>query len=347
MKKFTKVCLIIAAVCMALGIGLTTVAGFSGVRLRDLPVITYRSSWGPWSNWRYWNNWSSDWEDSWDDWEDSWNDWEDDWDDWNEDLQRDLEQIPEEVEADVSDAMEDFQKEMDFYWSEPIQVIESTDYTGVRKLDVDLDVGGVQIIAVDADDENGDLVSSGDIRVKVGDGESVSKYRVTVKDGDKLCIETRWPRNNGFHKQVRGRRIQILVPRGYQFEDVDLKVNAGALMAEEIFAKSLDATMNAGSMQIENGTVEELDGEVNAGSLLYQGSVSREVEGDCRAGTFDLRLQGKKEDYNYEVSASAGAVTIGNDSYASLKTREIKNNGATAKMDLSCMAGSLSVSFTE
>ena len=44
MKKFTKVCLIIAAVCMALGIGLTTVAGFSGVRLRDLPVITYRSS---------------------------------------------------------------------------------------------------------------------------------------------------------------------------------------------------------------------------------------------------------------------------------------------------------------
>lgn len=348
MKRFTKVCLMIAAVFLVLGVGITTAAGAMGGRLRDLPVITYGNSWNGWHGWNYWNNW-----DNWNNWEDDWSDWErdfnDTWDDsWADDLQKELEQIPQEVQDDVAEGMEEFHKEMESFWAKPVKVIETTDFTGIRKLNVEVEVSGVQIIAVDADDEDGDLVSSGDIRVKVGSGDDASKYRVYVKDGDKLCIETKWSKRNNYRNSLnRGRRLQILVPRGYQFDDVDLEVSAGALDADEMIARSLDAKMNAGSLVICNGNVEELDSEVNAGEMSYGGIVSRSLEGECRAGSLNLLLTGKEEDYNYEVSASAGAVTIGDDSYASLKSRNIRNNGAAAEMDLSCMAGSLTVTFTE
>lgn len=354
MKKFTKVCLIIAAVCMVIGIGLTAATGAMGVRLRDLPVITYGNHWRYWDGWATdWDDWAADWEDDWDDWA---ADWEDDWDDWEhdfhddmKDVKRETEEIRKEVHAEVSSAMEDLHEEIASYWEKPFDVIETTDFTGIRKLDVDTEVGGVQIIAVDADGQDGDLAESNNIRVKVGDADDEkSSYRVYVKDNGKLCVETRWKKRNQYNNTFEdGRRIQILVPGGYQFDDVDLEVNAGALEADEILARSLDAQMNAGSMLIRNGNVEELDSEVNAGELSYQGTASRSVDGTCQAGSMELKLNGKQENYNYEVSAAAGAITIGDDSYAALKTREIRNTGASAEMELSCMAGSLAVTFTE
>lgn len=356
MKKFTKVCLIIAAVCLVLGIGLTSAAGAMGVRLRDLPSISYGNHW-------YGNHWYGDW----DDWENDWDDWEDEWV-WRENLnpgiQSEITQAIEEIQTDVSGAVNDVQaglsgdmkelhEELDSYWNEPLNVIETTDFTGIRNLDVEVQVGGIQIIAVDADDVDGDLVNSNAIRVKVGDGDELGQgtYRIYVDDGNKLCVETRW--KNKKHnmimddRQTKSRRIQILVPRGYQFDEVDLEVNAGALKADEVFARSLDAKMNAGSMIISNGDVQELDSEINAGELVYQGNVSRSLEGECRAGSLDIKLKGKKENYDYEVSASAGAVTVGDESFSSLKSRKIRNTGASAKMDLSCMAGSIVVTFAE
>ena len=360
MKKFTKVCLIIAAVCMVIGIGITAATGAMGVRLRDLPVVTYRNGWGGGGRMAilgnlagHWDDWANDWEDDWDDWA---TDWEDDWDDWENDfhdnmrdVKREADEIPKEVQAEVSDAMDDLHEEMSAFWNKSFDVIETTDFTGIRKLDVNAEVGGVQIIAVDADDQDGDLVESNDIRVKVGSADAEkSSYRVYVKDGGKLCVETRWKKHYQYNNSMKdGRRIQILVPRGYQFDDVDLEMNAGALEADEILARSLDAEMNAGSMLIKSGNVEELDSEVNAGELSYQGAVSRSLDGTCKAGSMELSLKGKQEDYNYEVSATAGGITIGDDSYTALKTREIRNTGASAKMELSCMAGSLAVTFTE
>lgn len=344
MKKFTKVCLIIAAVCMVLGIGLTSAASAMGVRLRDLPSINYGNHWYG--------------EVDWDDWENEWNDWDEDWeDDWItqaiEEVETDISKAVYDVQTDLSGEMKELHEELDSYWNEPLNVIETTDFTGIHNLDVEVQVGGIQIIAVDADDVDGDLVNSNAIRVKVGDGDEQGQgtYRVYVDDGNKLCVETRW--KNKRHnmtiddRQSKSRRIQILVPKGYQFDEVDLEVNAGALKADEIFARSLDANMNAGAMVINNGDVQELDSEINAGELVYQGKVSRSLEGECRAGSLDIKLNGKKENYDYEVSASAGAVTVGDESFSSLRSRKIRNTGASAKMDLSCMAGSIVVTFAE
>lgn len=341
MKKFTKFCLIFAAVFLVIGIGMTTAAAAMGVQWKDLPMVTYNSSWSGWPHWYGWNN----------DWSYSHGlvsqigssismEIEDDVSEAMRDVQDDIDQSMRDLDEDMADMYE----EMDAYWSEPFDPVETLDFVGVQKLDVDMEVGGVQIIPVDDVEESG----SDTIRVKVGPADDDGKYRVYLDDGNKLCVETRWKRKKGYHYGVNhSRRIQILVPRGYQFKDVDIEINAGALDAEELLAKSLDASMNAGTLEIRNGNVEEFEGEVNAGTMHYMGTVSREVEGTCNAGSMKLDLNGKREDYNYNVKASAGAITLGDESYSTLSGRQINNTGAAADMKLSCMAGSIRVSFTE
>ena len=95
-----------------------------------------------------------------------------------------------------------------------------------------------------------------------------------------------------------------------------------------------------------NADIEELDVETGAGSLDFYGTVEKEVDIDCGAGSVTLNLEGKVEDYNYELDSSAGSVEIGEDiDLGGLSTEKSIDNGSKRTIEISNGAGSVEIRF--
>lgn len=307
MKKFTKFCLIIAAVLLVLGAGLSVVAVSMGAGFRTVgfPIYYHNDFWG---NSKGWDTWDSE-----------WSGFRDEWDTSMDEIDQELDKIPEEVKRDL---------ETDFV------VEEEKTFKGVEHLDLEIEAGVIQMLVVDSIDE---------IQVKIGRGHS--DYQLGM-DGDTLKVKSYW-RNKHL---TRGdmRQIQILIPKDYSFNEAEVEVSAGMFMAEELIAEELDVEMKAGAAWISGGNVKRFHGECKAGALNYQGYATQEVKADCAAGKIDISIVGKETDYDYKISASAGSIILGNNSYSSLRQkRNITNTDSQGDMELKCSAGSVRVTFAD
>lgn len=342
MKKFTKICLIAAAVCIFLGGGMSIAAAAMGVSQEDLRLISYHST--PLFGLTHWDSswyedeeeWEEDWKEAEEEWDDAWNEAEEEWDDaWNEakeEWKENVNGIRSDTDDMITEVLEEVEKEM----AKPLVEVESQTFTGITELDVDVKGGIIQIIPQDTE-------QSDQITVRVGDGDGT--YRLNT-EGSKLCIDLKL-HNYGKKERVKnGRRIQILIPNGFRFREADFDMNAGVGDISGFAADDLDLSMNAGILLVRDGTADTLDCKVNAGELYYNGTALKSVEAECNAGHARLDLAAAKEDYNYEINAMAGVVTVDKDSYTGLKNkRTLENTGALAHMELESKAGVLEVLF--
>ncbi|EEG88554.1 hypothetical protein COPCOM_03262 [Coprococcus comes ATCC 27758] len=149
-------------------------------------------------------------------------------------------------------------------------------------------------------------------------------------------------------KNVRNAKgtLVIYLPRDYKFDQVDMEYGAVTAEIDGLNAKSLKIESGASGCTIKNADIEELDVETGAGSLDFYGTVEKEVDIDCGAGSVTLNLEGKVEDYNYELDSSAGSVEIGEDiDLGGLSTEKSIDNGSKRTIEISNGAGSVEIRF--
>ena len=85
---------------------------------------------------------------------------------------------------------------------------------------------------------------------------------------------------------------------------------------------------------------------IKAFFLDFYGTVEKEVDIDCGAGSVTLNLEGKVEDYNYELDSSAGSIEIGEDiDLGGLSTEKSIDNGSKRMIEISNGAGSVEIRF--
>jgi hypothetical protein len=100
-----------------------------------------------------------------------------------------------------------------------------------------------------------------------------------------------------------------------------------------------------GAVKIDSGSVGNLYVKCNAGAVEFSGTTSGDIEAECQVGAIRLELAGKKEDYNYDIKCSMGAVKIADEGSAALKGRKQTDNGAGKDMELECKTGAIQVDF--
>lgn len=346
MKKFTKFSLITALVLFSLGIGICIVSVAMGGGVGGLPIIYSHNEWG----WRMdadtkadikedmkdarvdvqnamadaknsYRDARGDWDDAKDDWDNAWddakgaldeaqNEWDDAWADYDGQLREEIDTMIKDVDDEI--LLEDIKEDLD----KDFVLDKETTYTGVRKLDIEVNAGSVQFIKGDP----GDQIK---VRYSRGDGE----LQISLKDTDTLDIEYRWRKKRV--EKSEGRQIQIIIPEGYQFDEVEININAGLMIAEELKTNKLEL-------------------EINAGMVLAEQVEATKLDADCKAGRISLDLNAAEMDYNYKVNANAGVVTLGEERYGSLhKAQKINNPGATGEMELECSAGEIAISFNQ
>lgn len=199
-------------------------------------------------------------------------------------------------------------------------------------------------------------IGSSEVRIKTGTDDKIhvddsrmktenAVQKTLSDDGKTLEITTKMRSSFKNVRNVKGTLV-IYLPKDYKFDQVDMEYGAATAEIDGLNAKSLKIESGASGCTIKNADIEELDVETGAGSLDFYGTVEKEVDIDCGAGRVTLNLEGKVEDYNYELDSSAGSVEIGEDiDLGGLSTEKSIDNGSKRTIEISNRAGSVEIRF--
>lgn len=126
-----------------------------------------------------------------------------------------------------------------------------------------------------------------------------------------------------------------------------MDVGAANVTAEEFYVKELlDVSVGAGNLEISDGTYENIKLSCGMGSLNMQGAVSGNVTASCGMGDMNIRLEGNPEAYNYKLSCGMGDMTVNGVKYSGIAgEHRIKNDGATGTVDVDCGMGNVDFSI--
>jgi len=97
----------------------------------------------------------------------------------------------------------------------------------------------------------------------------------------------------------------------HQFNTLDLELNAGLIMVEEIIANKVNVKVNAGDFNMKDGEVDNLDLKVNAGSLNIK-SLFTNLNFTVNAGCLDVTAYNTKDEYTINIDKNAGSSNVKN-----------------------------------
>lgn len=210
------------------------------------------------------------------------------------------------------------------------------EFIGIRSIDMDVWAGEINIQTVE-DTNQGIVVETKDI-----DKRLQLRYYM---DGNELKIKTK---DKVFRINNAGKvgKINIYIPKGYEFEEVSLEVGAGTLYVDEILAREFGVDIGAGEAVINNFVVEQLDLTCGAGEITACGEAGREADIECGVGEITYTAVRSETDYNYNIECGIGEVVCGGSSYsAGIASEKNIDNGAHREMNIECGIGSVTVDF--
>ena len=178
------------------------------------------------------------------------------------------------------------------------------------------------------------------------DDENYRCIQETDEDTLKLHIRMRKNIDQSLFETWEETAAQIIIPADVLFDEVELEIAGGVLTADWINANKLSLEVQGGKLEVLSGSVGDLSGECQAGELIYEGQAWWKVDGECQAGAIRYFIEGREEDFNYEIDTAVGRIAIGGTEIKDLiKETVINNPGATKRAELDCEAGAIDMDF--
>ena len=130
-------------------------------------------------------------------------------------------------------------------------------------------------------------------------------------------------------------------------EEISLEVGAGQIIGRNIQVGELGISVGAGQVELPGMNVDVLDVEIGMGELVGSGSIQKSASLECSMGNLELTLTGREQDFNYELEVAAGNLTLGRNSYSGLARERNIQNGADKNMEIECSMGNITILFHE
>lgn len=152
--------------------------------------------------------------------------------------------------------------------------------------------------------------------------------KTSIKSGDKGCV------------------IHLYIPTSHEFEKIEFALGAGQISSETgLKVGELEIELGAGQITLDSVTANTLDAEVGMGSLEFSGDIGKKADVECAMGSIQLELAGEEKDFNYQLEAAAGEISIGDRSYGGIAGKTNVDNNADKEIDIECAMGSIDISF--
>lgn len=237
----------------------------------------------------------------------------------------------------------------------------SIDLEAFQNIDIDGNCFEIELIPTDEQTYFAFLTTQGKLK----------QPDVRVENGTLKITTEREPLNsNGFGNNRR--LLQIYYPRGTQFDQIKLDIEAAELRAnsltvndfyldlaagsielEDAYFKTADVNMNAGDISIDRGTVETMKLNVNAGNFeadefesqglevdINMGNI--EIDGELKGksnldvdmGNIELSLRGRREEYRMDLDTNLGMIEVDGRESRSYQQGEATRGEITAKVNM-------------
>jgi len=219
-------------------------------------------------------------------------------------------------------------------------------------LELNIEVGGCELKVEESGDNNFYL-----------EAENTKKFQGYVKDG---VLYVKGTVNTGVINDLTACEITLYVPQNVHFDKVnaqlgagnmewkDLNVNeaffevgAGQITLSSIQADTLELTVGMGEILAEEMQVKELDAEVDMGHFFAEGSISEGASVECNMGSLEMKVDGKWEDFNYDLDCGMGNLQLGENTYSGISNEKEIDNQADKEMEIKCAMGNIEIEFTE
>lgn len=223
----------------------------------------------------------------------------------------------------------------------------------ITKLHMEMGAGEFYLKEKDTDDQTIDITISG-----LGRSSYYVEHDTLYLEGFMGTHVGGWSSDN---------EIIVEIPRGVQFDLMEIEVGAGRMQINDMLAKSADIEIGAGEVIIEGADIQDyFTAEIGAGRLetrnikaenvelsiglgecLYQGEIGNDLDAECHMGNLEVYVKGGLEDYNYEVECSAGTINIDGSEFSALAVEKSIDHGAQGTFDISCSMGEVTIGFND
>lgn len=131
--------------------------------------------------------------------------------------------------------------------------------------------------------------------------------------------------------------------------NIDIEGGAGSLKADVLTAdKEFDADLGVGDFRIRRAVFGETDISCGAGSVsIDQCTLLGDLNVSGGIGDVNIGIIGKEEDFNYELECGMGELEVFGTSYTSLGRAKEIDNGAPYTISAECGIGSVTIYETE
>lgn len=142
------------------------------------------------------------------------------------------------------------------------------------------------------------------------------------------------------------RKIIIIIPRGYHFKDVKIKLGAGKLVGRGILADASTLDLGAGEIVLADYYSGAAKIKCGMGKIMLEGQMRGRCKLDCGMGEIAASLVSPSE-YGYRVKVGMGDVRVGDNQFGGMGGSYKVNTSAENFFDINCGMGAVKVLFGE
>ena len=197
------------------------------------------------------------------------------------------------------------------------------EFTGINDFEIEVDASKVIIQEYD-----------GSI-IKVS-SNSATKI---INENNTLIIEDNF---NIFNLSNLNKKITVYISINYQFNNIDINIDASDFEAENIYATDIEVSIDAGNFGAKKITSTNLNVEVDAGKATIDLLDCQNSYFDCDVGDIEAMMVGNEVDYSYDVSCDLGSVRIGNYKTDGLSD-DYSFSGGMKKISVNCDASDIDI----
>lgn len=220
--------------------------------------------------------------------------------------------------------------------------------------------GGVEQLTLDIGGSMVEIKDSGDENIYI-EGKSIGKMQAYV-EGNVLYVRSVRPAN--LAEEIKNSHIVIYLPEDCSMnmisvslgagqlqlgdmtvDNMQASIGAGQLLMEDMDIGYLEVSLGAGELRADDVTVQTLSASIGAGNMEFDGAINESASISCSMGNVSMKLEGEKQDFNYQLSCVAGNMDIDGDSFAGAVMDRTIDNGAAKYMDIDCSMGNVEVDF--
>lgn len=249
--------------------------------------------------------------------------------------------------------------------------MEQTNYTSEDFTDIDIELGGANLIIQESADDHIYIKNESSIKtIKYGVENSTFRLYSSGKafgnispkgnvylqlpgNMNLISIDIEIAAGNMENISMEADTIEIEAGAGKLSIDgmtariISIDIGAGEMTIGSMSADTVDISVGAGTVNAKDVDIRDIDLEVGMGNLEIQGKIAGNADVECGMGGISMTLQGTEKEHNYELDCAMGNVKIGDSSYGGIAAERYIDNKSASSFNIECATGNITIEFED